>query len=101
MGTMKNIYHSLLVVIAEATQKELARQIKYLKVENEILRSRLPQLVRGTPKERLKLMKFAKSLPAKVVKQLVTIVHPETVLRWVREERNTKDKPPDSLSLTG
>ena len=35
---MKNIYQSLLLVIAGATQKELASQIKYLKVENEILR---------------------------------------------------------------
>lgn len=89
---MKNIYQTLLLVIAGATQKELARQIKYLKMENEILRSRLPQLVRVTPKERRRLMKFAKSLPAKVLKQLVTIVHPQTVLRWVHEERKFKDR---------
>lgn len=36
---MTNI--SLLLVIAGASQKELARQIRYLKVENQILRSRL------------------------------------------------------------
>lgn len=36
---MKNIFQSLLLVIAGATQKELARQVKYLKVENQILRS--------------------------------------------------------------
>ena len=40
---MKNIYQSLLLVIAGATQKELANQIKYLKVENQILRDRLPE----------------------------------------------------------
>ena len=44
---MKNIYQSLLLVIAGATQKELARQIKYLKVENEILRSRVPSVEKG------------------------------------------------------
>ncbi|QDU29443.1 hypothetical protein ETAA8_45530 [Anatilimnocola aggregata] len=33
-----NIFQSLLLVIAGATQKELARQVKYLKVENQILR---------------------------------------------------------------
>ena len=56
---MTNIYRSLLLVIAGATQKELARQIKYLKVENEILRRRLPSRVLVTMKERAQLVKFA------------------------------------------
>ena len=34
-----------LLVIAGATQPELARQIKYLKVENELLRKRLPESI--------------------------------------------------------
>ena len=63
---MKNIYQSLLSVIAGATQKELARQIKYLKVENEILRSRLQERVFVTAKERQRLVKFAKNLTARV-----------------------------------
>lgn len=37
---MKNLYHCLILLIASSTQKELAAQIKYLKVENEILRSK-------------------------------------------------------------
>ncbi|MDA7978113.1 MAG: integrase core domain-containing protein [Pirellulales bacterium] len=84
---MANIYRSLLLVIAGATQKELARQIKYLKVENEILRTRIPGRVYVTPKERRRLVKFAMGLSAKAIKHLVSIVHPETVLRWVRESR--------------
>ena len=36
---MKNPYHALLMLIAGATQKELAAQIHYLKVELEIARS--------------------------------------------------------------
>lgn len=91
---MANIYRSLLLVIAGATQRELARQIKYLKVENEILRSRLPGHVFVTPKERNRLIKFAARLSRKVLQQLVTIVHPETVLRWVREERRSRTKEP-------
>lgn len=89
---MKNIYRSLLLVIAGATQQELARQIKYLKVENEILRRRIPGRIQVTPKERSRLVKFAGKLAAKVVHQLVSIVHPETLLRWVREERKGKQK---------
>jgi putative transposase len=91
---MKNIYQSLLLVIAGATQKELASQIKYLKGENEILRSRIPGLVRVTAKERNRLTKFAGKLTAKVLKQLVSIVHPETLLGWIRKERKGKETPP-------
>jgi putative transposase len=84
---MTNIYRSLLLVIAGATQKELARQIKYLKVENQILRSRLSKRLEVTPKERARLVKFAGKLAAKILRQLVTIVHPDTLLRWIREDR--------------
>lgn len=90
---MKNLYRSLLLVIAGATQKELARQIKYLKVENEILRSRLPAPVRVTPKEKGRLVRFAKGLRAKVLGELVSIVHPQTLLRWIREASNRPKTP--------
>ena len=33
---MKNPYHALLLLIAGATQKELAAQIRYLKIELKI-----------------------------------------------------------------
>ena len=36
---MKNPYHALLMLIAGATQKELAAQIQYLKAELEIART--------------------------------------------------------------
>lgn len=75
---MKNIYRLLLLVIAGATQRELARQVKYSMVENEILRSRLLGRVLVTPKERMRLVKFAGKLVAKAVRLLVTIVHPDT-----------------------
>jgi len=32
--SMTNVFQTLLLVIADATQKELARQVKYLKVES-------------------------------------------------------------------
>ena len=97
---MKNIYHSLLLVIAGSTQKELASQIKYLKVENQILRSKLGRKVPVSEKERRRLVKFAGSLTAKMVKQLASIVHPETLLRWVREDRRAKahGKLPEPVS---
>jgi putative transposase len=91
---MKNLYHSLILLIAGSTQKELAAQIKYLKVENEILRSKLPARVPVTEKERNRLVKFGAKL-GKALGELVTIVHPDTLRRWIRDaSKTTKRKPP-------
>jgi putative transposase len=80
---MKNLYQSLLLLIAGSTQKELARQVRYLKVENEILRCKLPNRVPVTDKEKNRLAKFASKLgPA--LKELVSICHPDTLRRWIR-----------------
>ena len=40
---MPRVFHPLLLIIANATHRELAAQVQYLKVENEILRSKLPK----------------------------------------------------------
>ena len=45
MARFRNIYTSLMLVIARSTQRELARQVSYLKAENQILRSRLPDRI--------------------------------------------------------
>ena len=46
-------------------------------------------------------MNFAMGLPAKSIKHLVSIVHPETVLRWVRESRNAaRDSLTDDLQTS-
>jgi serine/threonine protein kinase len=68
---MASIFHSLLLVIAGSTQKELARQVRYLKVENEILRSKLPARITVTPRERQRLLKFGAKL-GRAIRQLVT-----------------------------
>jgi putative transposase len=90
---MKNLYHRLLLLIAGATQKELASQVRYLKIENEILRSKLPRRVSVTEKERNKLVKFGSKL-GKALGQLVTIVHPDTLRRWIREAGKPGKKTP-------
>lgn len=89
---MTNVFQSLLLVIAGATQKELARQVKCLKVENQILRSKLPKRITVTLKERNRLVKFAKKLGGKVLRQLTTIVAPSTILGWIRADKKQKPK---------
>ena len=55
MARFRNIYTSLMLVIARSTEKELARLVSYLKVENQILRSRLPERIRLTQREKIRL----------------------------------------------
>jgi len=86
-----SILQSLLLVIAGSSQRELARQIRYLKVENEILRSRLPSRIVVTAKERQRLLKFGAKL-GRTIRALVTIVCPETFLRWIREDKRAMKK---------
>ncbi len=52
MASFRNFYTSLMLVIAGSTQKELARQVSYLKAENRILRSRLPERMILTQREK-------------------------------------------------
>jgi putative transposase len=88
---MQNIYHSLLLLLAGVTQKELARQVRYLTVENQLLRSRLPRRLTLTMQERNRLVRFGSKL-GRALDQLVSIVHPKTLQRWIREERSGRGR---------
>ena len=90
---MASIFRSLLFVIAGATQRHLARQVGYLKVENEVLRSKLPPRITVTAKERQRLLKFGAKLD-KAIHQFVTIVTPGTFLRWIREGKRAGRRKP-------
>ena len=59
---MKTLFQSFLLLLARATDKELARQVQFLKIENEILCSKLPSRIRVTPQEKQRLLKFGKGL---------------------------------------
>jgi putative transposase len=62
-----------------------------LKVENGILRSKLPARISIAPKERQRLIKFGAKL-GKALHQIVTIVTPGTFLRWIREDKRAARK---------
>jgi putative transposase len=61
---MPNPVQALLILLAHATDRELARQVQYLKNENRVLRARLPKLVMTTPPERARLLKYGKPVGA-------------------------------------
>jgi hypothetical protein len=71
---VSRILNPLMYLLACATRQELARQVHFLKTENEILRSRLPKTIRTTQDERRRLIKAARSLGRDVLQQLASIV---------------------------
>lgn len=53
-----NLFQEFLGLLGKMTHSNLIRQIEYLKVENEILRSKLPKRITTTPAEKRRLIKY-------------------------------------------
>jgi putative transposase len=91
---MPRFIQPLLLLLARLTDRKLAGVVQYLKVENDILRSKLPKRVTITPREKQRLLRFGWPLGS-AIKQVITIVTPRTFLRWVNGDgpRNPSDAP--------
>ncbi len=59
---MKSTLQAFFLLLAGATEKQLVRQVEYLKAENEILRSKLPNQITVTTAERERLIKLGKAV---------------------------------------
>ena len=88
---MANIVHPLLTLLASLTRQELAQQIRFLKAENEILRSKLPKRITLDNRERNTLVKHGKKLGG-MIKSVMTIVSYSTFRRWVRKIEDESPK---------
>jgi putative transposase len=77
-------------MVGKMVHSKLVRQIEYLKVENQILRSKAGKRISLTHDERQRLIKFGLALGADI-KRLISIVNYSTFRRWVRGRKN--DKP--------
>src|SRR5262245_35185304 len=97
---MSRIFHPLLYSLVSATRQELARQVHYLETENQILRSKLPKRVLVTPTERRQLVKAGRGL-GEAIKELVAIVQPSTLLRWINGDDKPKSKKKASSRKPG
>ncbi|HOO49672.1 MAG TPA: integrase core domain-containing protein [Alphaproteobacteria bacterium] len=78
----KMIFHPFFVLLAHIVNSQLIEDIKYLKVENEILRSKLGRRITLTAAERTRLLRFGKPLGPRL-KELISIVTYQTFRRWV------------------
>lgn len=86
---MGNRFQRLLTVLTGSTQHDLRQQVQFLKAENEVLRSRLPMVIRTTRQERRRLIKLGKPLGC-ALKDLITIVKPQTFTKWMLRERKNR-----------
>lgn len=59
--------------------------VEYLKAENRILRDKQPKRITVTVAERSRLLTLGKRLRA-AIKEVISVVHPSTFARWIREE---------------
>lgn len=89
---MNAVFRSFLLMLATATDRALARQVQFLKIENQILRGKLPKRITVTPQERQRLIKYGRPLGA-AIKHLIGIVSPRTFLRWLGAEQPSAPKP--------
>jgi len=83
---MLRLFRPLFLLLAHATDRQLARMDEYLKTENRLLRDRLPKRLRVTVQERRRLVKLGRPLGS-AMRHLVTIVTPRTFSRWLKGER--------------
>ena len=64
---MTRFVYPLLLLVAKATDRELAKYVEYLKAENKILRSKLPKRITVTPAKRERLVKLGKRVGSAII----------------------------------
>ena len=85
------IFQEFLTLLGKMVQSDLVRQIQYLKVENQILRSKAGKIVTTTASEKRRLVKFGLPLGGKI-KDVISIVSYSTFRRWVNDGVSGKSK---------
>jgi hypothetical protein len=86
MAASTTLLQFLLMVIAGWLHRQQAAVIEYLIAENRLLRERLGgRRIIFTDAERRTLAEKARAVGRKTLRELGTIVTPETLLRWHRE----------------
>src|SRR5262245_12397796 len=89
---MQRIFQPLLFFLARCSRNELIRQIEFLRVENQMLRKRIPtRHVVLNPEERARIIQLAGAIGPGIDK-LITIVHVCTYRRWLRRLKNHTPK---------
>ena len=86
------IFQEFLGLLGRMTHSNLIRQVEYLKVENEILRSKLPVRITTTPAEKRRLIRYGLPLGGQI-KDIISIVAYSSFRRWASEGVTNKKLP--------
>jgi len=79
-------WHLLILFLASHLNQEQQRIIEYLQVENQVLREKLgKKRILLNDDQRRRLAVKGKVLGRKLLRELATIVTPDTILRWHRQ----------------
>ena len=80
-----NALQFVLVSLAGWMNRDQQCAIEYLRAENRVLREMIPKKrLRFTQKQRLRLAKSAKLIRFSRLKEIATVVTPETLMNWIR-----------------
>ena len=86
MSPFPHVFQFLIVALAGWINQQQGDVIDYLQEENRVLREQLgPRRLRFTDAQRRRLAAKAKALGRRTLRELETLVTPDTLLRWHRQ----------------
>ena len=80
----------MIATVARLLCRELTLQNEYLLLENRILKEKVSVRIRFTDEERRSLAEAALAMGRSLMKEVVSIVRPETILAWQRRLERQK-----------
>jgi putative transposase len=80
----------VIATVARLLCRELTLQNEYLRLENRILKEKVSGRLRFTDEERRSLTEAALAMGRSLMKEVVSIVKPETILAWQRRLEKQK-----------
>ena len=84
------VHLPVMATVARLLCRELTLQNEYLLLENRTLKSKVPGRLRFTDEERRSLTEAALAMGRSLMKEVVSIVKPETILAWQRRLERQK-----------
>jgi hypothetical protein len=80
----------VIATVARLLCRDLTLQNEYLRLENRILEEKVSGRIRFTEEERRSLAEAAIAMGRSLMKEVVSIVTPETILAWQRRLEQRK-----------